>query len=637
VSLTTWIATGWRRFTYFTALCCLLLSGCGGDGSKTVTIGGTVSGLLGTLVLQNNAGDNLTIAADGAFTFATPVSKGAPYAVTILTQPSGPPCAVASGSGTSPVPVTNVSVTCTVDPATVFVPFSATPDNGAPPEAAGLFVASTNSPGDRPIQITTKTIRSIGMLSRYTLSPQGTASVAGPYAVMYTTLNSPSGDRVWSVRLSGTSTLTPTQISSFTFSQQSCSEQLIAKDLADPSSAFLILALPADATTSCNGDESSYQWLLIHFGDRTTTAPVSLSPLQSPIRPLYRPDGKLAGLLATDTAHNLNFYPDETFTNPKVLLTNAGSFSLVQEPQPVGSSAVSVDPTYGFLLVLPPGPVVKPFDVYHVDYSGAISAKLYSLQNVYNGLLVDAHTLYYVETAEAANDDSLLTVGRINSSGGPVLTLANIGLVPGYYIPVLVGITGSRLVFEIEATYFDLWSVVTVPTDANAIPTTIVNGFSGHVIAAIADGKLLLTVTSYGSAPSGELRLGFSSEVVDVAGNVLQPLTPFSAFITSGAPAIQVKDIPTYYDMRGGQLYAFDPSAPADSNTVPLTTSTGAPYTLPTGAQRVLFEPFTPTISIAPSIQAIPDGPLLIYNQSTGVVAPISIPNSTLELLTQPD
>jgi hypothetical protein len=89
--------------------------------------------------------------------------------------------------------------------------------------------------------------------------------------------------------------------------------------------------------------------------------------------------------------------------------------------------------------------------------------------------------------------------------------------------------------------------------------------------------------------------------------------------------------------MRGGRLYAFDPNAPAASNTVPLTTPTGAPYTLPTGAQRVLFEPLTPTISIARSIEAIPDGPLLIYNQSTGVVAPISIPNSNLEFLTQPD
>lgn len=55
------------------------------------TIGGTVSGLLGSgLVLQNNGGDNLSVTADGAFTFATPLADGSSFDVTVLTQPMGP-------------------------------------------------------------------------------------------------------------------------------------------------------------------------------------------------------------------------------------------------------------------------------------------------------------------------------------------------------------------------------------------------------------------------------------------------------------------------------------------------------------------------------------------------------------------
>jgi hypothetical protein len=77
------------------------------------TIGGKVSGLTGTgLILQDNAGDSLTIAANGTFTFKTPVTGS--YAVTVLTQPIGPAqlCTVANGSGTAAANVTNVTVNC---------------------------------------------------------------------------------------------------------------------------------------------------------------------------------------------------------------------------------------------------------------------------------------------------------------------------------------------------------------------------------------------------------------------------------------------------------------------------------------------------------------------------------------------
>ena len=83
------------------------------------TIGGTVSGLAGTgLVLQNNAGDDLVITTDGAFTFDTALFVGNPYAVTVLTQPTGPSqtCSVSNASGTiTGADVTNVQIDCTTN------------------------------------------------------------------------------------------------------------------------------------------------------------------------------------------------------------------------------------------------------------------------------------------------------------------------------------------------------------------------------------------------------------------------------------------------------------------------------------------------------------------------------------------
>ena len=87
--------------------------------TRTFTIGGTVTGLSGSgLVLQNNGGDDLAIAADGAFTFAAPVTSGTAFAVTVKTQPGGPSqtCALTNASGTvTSGDVVTVSVDCSVD------------------------------------------------------------------------------------------------------------------------------------------------------------------------------------------------------------------------------------------------------------------------------------------------------------------------------------------------------------------------------------------------------------------------------------------------------------------------------------------------------------------------------------------
>jgi len=95
---------------------------CAGNGdggidgdAGLVSIGGTVTGRMGAgLVLQDNGGDDKLITGDGAFQFATGVTVGSMYAVTVGAQPSNPTqnCVVANGSGTATTDVTDVAVTC---------------------------------------------------------------------------------------------------------------------------------------------------------------------------------------------------------------------------------------------------------------------------------------------------------------------------------------------------------------------------------------------------------------------------------------------------------------------------------------------------------------------------------------------
>jgi hypothetical protein len=137
--------------------CALVLAGCGGGGGGGTaapggttpapvsrTIGGAVSGLVGSVVLQDNGGDNLTLSANGNFSFVTNVASGSAYQVTVLTQPAGMNCAVTHGSGTASGNVTNVSITCTILP-TVYATWSNSANGTTIKDAANYNFAVNTS------------------------------------------------------------------------------------------------------------------------------------------------------------------------------------------------------------------------------------------------------------------------------------------------------------------------------------------------------------------------------------------------------------------------------------------------------------------------------------------------------------
>ncbi len=79
-------------------------------------VGGTVSGLLGSVQLQNSSdGDLFTVSSNGGFAFATPLNDGQGYNVVVAQQPASPAqtCTVQNGSGTiNGGDVSSVLVTC---------------------------------------------------------------------------------------------------------------------------------------------------------------------------------------------------------------------------------------------------------------------------------------------------------------------------------------------------------------------------------------------------------------------------------------------------------------------------------------------------------------------------------------------
>lgn len=128
MSVSKHFARTWMRFSVLAAGA-FTLSACLWDGKSDpvatpapapaplYSVGGTVSGLSGTVVLANSGGDLRTVTTSGAFTFATSLATNSAYSVTVATQPAGQTCSTANGSGTVAASnVTNVAVTCTTTP-----------------------------------------------------------------------------------------------------------------------------------------------------------------------------------------------------------------------------------------------------------------------------------------------------------------------------------------------------------------------------------------------------------------------------------------------------------------------------------------------------------------------------------------
>src|SRR6266571_1475302 len=155
--------------------------------ANTSTVGGTVSGLIGTVVLQYNGGDNLTISASGGFTFATPVATGSPYSVTVLTQPARQSCTVANGAGAmTGTNITNVTVSCAItQPSTITVSISPKRGGLTTSQTQAINATVTNDLGGAGVTWTTTG----GSLANQTMtSVTFSSAAAGPFTITATSV-----------------------------------------------------------------------------------------------------------------------------------------------------------------------------------------------------------------------------------------------------------------------------------------------------------------------------------------------------------------------------------------------------------------------------------------------------------------
>ena len=303
--------------------------------AATFTIGGSVSGLnSGTSVtLLDNGGDSLTVSANGAFTFKTPIASGSTYSVTVGTQPTGETCTVTNGSGTvGSANVTNVAVACSTGTGgggAYWIPYSATPVPGVTPTGKnGLFVIPSDklTSAPAPTFVTTDTTQLLGLGTQ--ISTKGGLATYSPQLMMYADTTSTGTTKIFGLALANTSSVpTPTQVSNLSLSstQQVCGAFSSETDVTQPTTLFIVIEV--GTAVQCSGGLGTFE--VIHYTDSATTAPAVVSINTTEIQSVYQ-NGKLTALLLYDsTTKSFNAYSDNTFTSPTQKITGLSGSAYV--------------------------------------------------------------------------------------------------------------------------------------------------------------------------------------------------------------------------------------------------------------------------------------------------------------------
>jgi 6-phosphogluconolactonase (cycloisomerase 2 family) len=348
------------------------------DGSSGPTVGGAVTGLAGSgLVLQDNGGDDLTVTASGAFTFATPLADGASYDVSILTQPTSPPqiCAVANGKGTiaGGAAVSGVAVRCA--PVVRFVLVADKSDNSVGSFALDatsgrLRYAGKSATGMKPVSIATDVAGKFawvanagdGTVSQYGIDGNGRLTALSPATVtvgagLAAVAVDPAGLHAYAVATGGVAQFAVgsdgklTALSPATVSAGASPAAI----LVEPSGRFAYVANAGDGTVS--------QFSVGAGGTLTALAPATVAAGMGPSGVAVDPTGRFVYVTngGDKTVSQYSIGSDGALTPRATATVAAGS----------GATSPTVDPSGKFAWVANPGD--KTVSQYSIGSDGTLA------------------------------------------------------------------------------------------------------------------------------------------------------------------------------------------------------------------------------------------------------------------------
>jgi hypothetical protein len=627
-------------------LSCLALAACGGGGNSapppsssapppsspspppstptpaTYSLGGSISGLVGTIVLQTSS-DTATVSSNGSFRFATPLTAGSTYEVTIRTPPRGQNCVVTNGSGTASADVGNITVACTTDASGFHVAFTFELNDLWGPVAhpdTGLYAVYSKAPTATPVRVTTTPIRELG----YVMRPDGI-----PAALVYYTFGASGGDHIWALDLSATSNLQPRQLTSLTLDEQGliCRPTRILSDTDDPGSAAFIVALPT-TEYRCAGEPEGHDYFLVRLSASADQAAQPVPTLHGNVLPLYGASGELTGLLSQDSARNLAYYADVSFTNPRVLRAGVATFGAFYPMEPTPLTPPSATPAATFVTVYNGDQTAS---LHAIDATGTLSPELYrSLGSTNQGAVYDSQYLYFNDVLQGPTlRQRIVRVSRTGNSNAEVLH-DRVAISADEQQAYLRGLAGGRLVMHKQTgrdpVSNDLQTAVSA-SDVNAPdPLSPFATYTADVTNAlpIGDHILIENASVLGTAVAS------TTEIRDANGNIVQPSNGYQRFVGYGVDsALQISGLEadgTYGANTRINVLRFD-AASAPTSIALALEGTSTPFVPPSTEKLDAATFMAPDVAFGWVLTGQSNIYVAVYDLSRNVIGRIDVPS----------
>ena len=601
---------------------------CTAPVAASYTIGGTVTGLSGSVTLQDNGANNLTLTANGAFTFTTAIAAAAPYAVSVLTQPSGQTCTISNGSGTvGSANVTNVAVACAASgtgPGSgvgFWMPFSAAPVSGTSGGKTGLFLIASNSISSSPAPqfVTTSPATLLGLAfqgATYGSTPPTTIT---PALIMYAAAGTDGNTHVYGLNLanpSNSSTIpTPTQITNLSVpaSKNICSggETQTNGTMPNTLQVVVYVATPVSgATPGTNGycaGVTGGTYYVINYTDSPTTAPTvtsipggsaSLPALANDgnFAPLYQNTGVLGGLLYWDsTTQDENFYSNALFTSSTTLLTGvtATPAACVSVNSVTNGAAQYLGGSYIANVSTASGT-----SAYRFTPAGAADKFFAGLAA---SCVSDPNNLYFLGTPAGGSTQAIYQE-PLSTTASPQTLLGGLPLASESALYSLVGSNGSVLIFDdytVSGSGAASSTLFTVPLGATSTSATTIGGpYSGGLVTAFlaspsagpAGNDLLFLSENNPTTTDNVTTASFSSQVLSSTGSPILPSSSaavwqsFGVFSTElSGYILRISGITDTTGSFGGATLNLMNVASLSAAPIPLTTPGGASFVVPAG------------------------------------------------------
>ncbi len=410
-----------------------------------------------------------------------------------------------------------------------------------------------------------------------------------PYAFIYAATGNDGNVHLYSLNISNASSVpVPQQISSLSLSSMSllCQDHFVGQTSSDPTTGFGVLHIAGKngtcGTSAANGDV----WEVVHYTDSATTAPIPVGITTTTISALHAPAGGVqTGLLLFDSASgNLYLYADDTFTNPKTLVSGVTATTPINAGiQYFWESGEQVPGTIIFQSVT----TATGTYLYRIDYTGAAS-NLYTAQGSLSGGTRDDNNFYFADTVGTPSPTSETFI-QVPLAGGSTTKLYSFAPGVGSFYNLWAA-NDSVLIFSTVAISgaSETTTVATVPVGKTSNSANTIGSYSGIVSGIFlvkANGAPLSAAnivvdTSVLSPPVGQ-----ASHVLTPSGTVVLDTSNSVYFpiVALGGIVCQLKGITdTSGGWGGGTLYNVD--ATTFATTGPFTTSGGGVYTVQTGA-----------------------------------------------------